>query len=159
MAGYYSTTKPTTLTLEYCTYACFDVLWRQANITELATAAGTAEMSTAFVIQVTSLQAQATEHRMIKEKLQAAVAAALGDAAVEAYPIQLPSNASQQHNPGSNPAGIGSADDLQDAISSLKVFSTSYVNLFSVTACHGCMLMEEPSAPGCAVSEVQHKDS
>ena len=85
-------------------------------------------------MQVTSLQAQATEHRMIKEKLQAAVVAALGEAAVDVCPIQLPCNGSQQHHSGSNIAGTGSgsADDLQDAISSLQVwwFSTSYVNTF-----------------------------
>lgn len=69
---------------------------------------------------------------MIKEKLQAAVVAALGEAAVDVCPIQLPSNAIQQHNSGSNIAGTGSgsADDLQDAISSLQVLSTSYVNTF-----------------------------
>lgn len=84
---------------------------------------------------------------MIKEKLQAAVAAALGDAATEACPVQLPSNASQQHSLGSATAGTGtaSADDLQDAISSLKVCSMSDVSTFVVTACYGCMLlMQEP---------------
>ena len=75
-------------------------------------------------MQVTSLQAQANEHRLIKEKLQAAVAAALGDAVTEAYPT-LPG--SQQYTPGNDIASIGSAsaDDLQNAISSLQVCGMS----------------------------------
>ena len=76
---------------------------------------------------------------MIKEKLQAAVAAALGDAATEACPVQLPSNSSQQHILGSDIAGTASADDLQDAISSLKVGSSSHQTSLAVTACCSCM--------------------
>ena len=109
----------------------------------IAAAAGIAEVSITYATQVTSLQAQATEHRMIKEKLQAAVAAALGDAATEACPVQLPSDARQQHNSGSDIAGTASADDLQDVISSLKVCPMSYVTTFAVTACRGCMLLTE----------------
>ena len=77
---------------------------------------------------------------MIKEKLQAAVAAALGDAATEACPAQLPSTASQQHNLGGDIAGTGtaSADDLQDAISSLKV-CPSHLTSSAVMACCSCM--------------------
>lgn len=101
----------------------------------------------AIVVQVMSLQAQATEHRMIKEKLQAAVAAALGDAVTEACPMQPPNNAGQQHNKGSDIAGIGSdsADDLHNAICSLKVCFTLYHTAFAVTAHDSCMLhMDEP---------------
>ena len=92
-----------------------------------------------------SLQAQATEHRMIKEKLQAAVAAALGDAVTEACPTQLPSHAGQHK--GSDIAGMssGSADDLQNAISSLKVCFTSLKTTFADTAYDsGMLLMNEP---------------
>ncbi len=81
-------------------------------------------------MQVTSLRAQATEHRLIKEKLQAAVAAALsGDisADMHAMPQQssdigatnpLPDQAHQQQM---HAAETGTVVDLQNAISSLKV--------------------------------------
>ena len=91
-------------------------------------------------MQVTSLQAQATEHRMIKEKLQAAVAAALGDAVTEACPLPL---ASQQQTPGSNVASIGStsADDLQNAISSLKVCCMSDLTIYGQLLSHTYTLL------------------
>lgn len=91
-------------------------------------------MLKAVVVQVLSLQAQATEHRMIKEKLQAAVAAALGDAVNEACPTQLPSTAGQHKGSDTAGMGSGSADDLQHAISSLKVCLTSHKTTLAVTA-------------------------
>ena len=70
---------------------------------------------------------------MIKEKLQAAVAAALGDAVTEAPPTQLPCSASDiaviSH-------GSAAADDLQNAISSLKVRCTPDLATFPITPCH-----------------------
>jgi len=83
---------------------------------------------------VSSLRAQANEHRLIKERLQAAVAAALsGDvsADLQSAPLQ-PSGTSCLPGLGSveleqpltvNAESAGSATvvDLQDAISSLKV--------------------------------------
>ena len=73
---------------------------------------------------MTSLQAQATEHRMVKEKLQAAVAAALGDATRDIYaPQHSPheSQQQQQHHSGTN-RNSDSVTDLQNAITELKVY-------------------------------------
>jgi len=83
---------------------------------------------------VCSLRAQANEHRLIKERLQAAVAAALsGDvsADIQSAPHQ-PSDTSCLPDLGSGEleqpltvtaesAGSATVVDLQDAISSLKV--------------------------------------
>ena len=70
-------------------------------------------------MQVTSLRSQANEHRVIKEKLQAAVAAALSAEADTISPCSsdlLGTAALPADAPGS-----GIALDLQDAVSSLKV--------------------------------------
>jgi hypothetical protein len=83
---------------------------------------------------VSSLLAQANEHRLIKERLQAAVAAALsGDVSADMQSAPpLPSDTSclpdldsvelgQQLAVNAESAGSASVVDLQDAISSLKV--------------------------------------
>ncbi len=83
---------------------------------------------------MSSLRAQANEHRLIKERLQAAVAAALsGDVAadMQSAPHQ-PSDTSclpnldsvepeQPLTVNAESAGSATVVDLQDAISSLKV--------------------------------------
>jgi len=82
---------------------------------------------------VSSLRAQANEHRLIKERLQAAVAAALsGDVSADMSAPHQPSDTSclpdldsvelkQQPTVNAESAGSASVVDLQDAISSLKV--------------------------------------
>ena len=74
-------------------------------------------------MQVSSLRAQANEHRLVKEKLQAAVAAALaGDTAAD---VQLSSAHSSKSTSGYAMPQQSSPDatvlDLEDAISSLQV--------------------------------------
>ena len=76
-----------------------------------------------YLVQVSSLRAQANEHRMIKEKLQAAVSAALsGDccADTDLLPPQLCSVTAEETG-NAEAAKHASVMDLQDAISTLKV--------------------------------------
>lgn len=79
--------------------------------------------STCLSMQVNSLRAQANEHRLVKEKLQAAVAAALaGDSAPDQRPVpERPGEhalvGSSRHSSTAQEAVL----DLQNAVSSLQV--------------------------------------
>lgn len=94
-------------------------------------------------MQVVSLQAQAAEHRMIKEKLQAAVTAALGDASSDASSLhQQPIGNNLQREGCSADMGSDCVVDLQNAISELQVCSLMLMLTSLVTLlCHRfCML-------------------
>ena len=90
-------------------------------------------------MQVSSLRAQANEHRLVKEKLQAAVAAALAnDTAAD---VQLNSTHSSNSTSGYAMPQQSSPDatvlDLEDAISSLQVrHNTLHV--------HACTIRTSP---------------
>ena len=99
----------------------------------------------AAVMQVINLQAQAAEHRMIKEKLQAAVTAALGDASSDACSLQQQFGDNQLPSEGRNAdKGNDCVVDLQNAISELQVcysltlMSTLLVMSLSPTPAHQC---------------------
>ena len=74
-------------------------------------------------MQVSSLRAQANEHRLVKEKLQAAVAAALAnDTAAD---VQLntvhPSTSTSRYAKPQHSSPDATVLDLEDAISNLQV--------------------------------------
>ena len=77
-----------------------------------------------------SLQAQANEHRTIKERLQAAVTAALsGEEIGPQQASAAPAGSSQTHQPTSTAVIEAEVADLQHAVSSLQVLDKHIIKV------------------------------
>ncbi|DBB01920.1 hypothetical protein WJX77_010809 [Trebouxia sp. C0004] len=100
--------------------------------------------------QVSSLRAQANEHRLIKERLQAAVAAALSGE-ISCLPGLDSVEVEQQSTVNADSAGSASVVDLQDAISSLKERSD---NVKSLMALPNTGLSRPPRSPTISKSAI-----